>query len=160
MQTYTVHEPPNPPADRIDRADRLVFVKDGFSWAAALFGPFWLLVHRMWWPLLGWVALAGSFQLLKQATALDQRWIGLAGFALNLLVGLEGESLRRWTLARRGWRTLGAVTGKTLPECERRFFDGWLASQPILAPSGSQPRVPVAGNPFRRAWGALRGARA
>jgi len=26
---YTVHEPPNPPADRLDRAERLVFIKDG-----------------------------------------------------------------------------------------------------------------------------------
>ena len=39
MLTFTVHEPPNPPADRIERADKLVFVKDGFSWMAALFAP-------------------------------------------------------------------------------------------------------------------------
>ena len=30
MRTYTVHEQPNPPADRIDRAEKLVFIKDGF----------------------------------------------------------------------------------------------------------------------------------
>ena len=43
MLTFTVHEPPNPPADRIDRAESLVFIKDGFSWIAALFAPLWLL---------------------------------------------------------------------------------------------------------------------
>ncbi len=55
MLTFTVHEPPNPPADRIERADRLVFVKDGFSWMAALFAPLWMLVHRLWWALLGYI---------------------------------------------------------------------------------------------------------
>ena len=55
MLTFTVHEPPNPPADRIERADKLVFVKDGFSWMAALFAPLWMLVHRLWWALLGYV---------------------------------------------------------------------------------------------------------
>ena len=55
MLTFTMHEPPNPAADRVDRAESLVFVKDGFSWAAALFAPIWLIVHRLWWPLLGYV---------------------------------------------------------------------------------------------------------
>ena len=55
MRTYTIHERPDPPADRVDRAESLVFVKDGFSWVAALFAPLWLLVHRLWWPLLGYI---------------------------------------------------------------------------------------------------------
>ena len=53
MLTFTVHEPPDPPADRIDRAERLAFVRDGFSWSAALFTPVWLLAHRLWWPFAG-----------------------------------------------------------------------------------------------------------
>ena len=28
---------------------------------------------------------------------------------------------------------LGSVSGRTVDECERRFFDGWLPSQPILS---------------------------
>ena len=63
MLTFTVHEPPDPPADRIDRAEKLVFVKDGFSWAAALFGPLWMIFHRLWWALLGFVLIAGGLQL-------------------------------------------------------------------------------------------------
>ena len=47
MLTFTVHEPPSPPPDRLERAESLVFVKDGFSWTAALFGPVWLLVHQL-----------------------------------------------------------------------------------------------------------------
>jgi hypothetical protein len=133
MPTFTVHEMPSPPSDRIERAERLVFVKDGFSWLAALFAPLWLIAHRLWWPLLGYVLLITALQLLTLVAALDQRWIGLANVALHLLVGFEADTLRRWGLGRRGWTTLGTVTGKTAPECERRFFDAWLPSQPILA---------------------------
>jgi hypothetical protein len=160
MQTYTVYESPDPPADRIERAERLVFIKDGFSWFAALLAPLWLLVHRLWWPLLGYVLIAGAFELLKQGTPLNQRWIGLAILALNVLVGFEADSLRRWAIERRGWRALGTVTGRTALESERRFFEAWLPSQPIIAPATGNSRASRSGNPVRRAWGALLGARA
>ena len=133
MRTYTIHERPDPAADRVDRAEGLVFVKDGFSWAAALFAPIWLVVHRLWWPLLGYVVVGGAFQLVQLTLTFDKRWLGLAVLALHLLIGFEADTLRRWGLERRGWRTVGTVSGKTAAECERRFFDAWLPAQPILA---------------------------
>ncbi len=160
MLTYTVHEPPDPPADRIDRAEKLVFIKDGFTWAAAIFGPLWMIVHRLWWALLGLVLIAGSLQLTAKFTGIDQRWVALAGFAINLLVGFEADTLRRWALERRGWRMLGAVSGRTYAECERRFFEAWLPAQPILTSTGSSP--PMGGGllgGWRRSFGGLRGAR-
>ena len=139
MRTYTIHERPDPAADRVDRAEQLVFVRDGFSWAAALFAPLWLAVHRLWWPLLGYVAISGAFQLLQLVAVLDQRWLGLAAFALSVLIGFEADTLRRWGLQQRGWHTIGTVSGKTADECERRFFDGWLPNQPIFAASAQSP---------------------
>lgn len=157
MPTYTVHEPPNPHADRIDRAESLVFVKDGFSWLAALLAPLWLLAHRLWWPLLGYVLLSGVVQLAGHVAHADQRWIGLIGFGLNLLVGFEADTLRRWGLERRGWRTVGMVTGRSGLDCERRFYDGWLPSQPILA--SAAPRATPPGGGGWRSLGGLIGAR-
>ena len=160
MLTYTVHEPPDPPADRIDRAEKLVFIKDGFSWAAALFAPLWMIVHRLWWALLGFVVVVGSLQLAGKLAAVDQRWVALTGFAVNLLVGFEADTLRRWALERRGWHMLGAVNGRTYAECERRFFEAWLPAQPILTSTGSSP--PMGGGllgGWRRGFGGLRGAR-
>ena len=154
MLTFTVHEPPNPPPDRVDRAESLVFIKDGFGWVAALFAPIWLIVYRLWWPLLGFVVLSGGFELIKRVTGVDQRWVGLAVLALNLMIGFEADTLRRWALERRGWRTLGSVTGKTAAECERRFFETWLPTQPIIAP----PADPPARSGWRR-LGGLIGAR-
>ena len=155
MRTYTIHEQPDPAADRVDRAEALVFIKDGFSWAAALFAPLWLLVHRLWWPLLGYVVVSGAFQLAQLTMTFDKRWLGLAAFALHVLIGFEADTLRRWSLQRRGWHTVGTVSGKTTDECERRFFDTWLPTQPILA-AGAQSR-PSAG--ARWSIGSLLGAR-
>src|SRR5262245_10693086 len=100
MRSYTVHEPPHPPADRIDRGESLVFVKDGFGWSAALFAPIWLLVHRLWWPLLGYVVLSGLSEGVQLLAPSLGGWMTLAIVALHLLVGFEAGTLRGWGLER------------------------------------------------------------
>jgi hypothetical protein len=156
MRTYTIHEEPEPLSDRVERAERLVFVKDGFSWAAALFAPFWFLLYRLWWPLVAYIAISAAFQIAQQTVRLDARWLGLAGVALGLLIGFEADTLRRWGLERRGWRMIGTVTGVSAVDCERRFFDSWLPSQPILTTGSTTPPAPDRG--WRRI-GSLLGAR-
>ena len=133
MLTFTVHEPPNPPSDRLDRAEGLLFVRDGFSWSAALFTPLWLLAHRLWLPLLGYLVVAGLIEAAGQSGLVQPGWATLAAVSLNLLIGFEADTLRRWSLDRRGWLSLGSVSGRNAEDCERRFFDMWLPAQPILA---------------------------
>lgn len=160
MKSFTVHEQPEPPADRLERAEQLVFVKDGFSWAAALFAPVWLLVHRLWWALLGYAGVVILLQLLGRLVGGDQRWFGLAGLAVGLLIGFEADTLRRWSLARRGWQMLGSVSGKSQDECERRFFEGWLPTQPMIAPPTGSTHL-MTRNQGERGWlgfGRLKGA--
>jgi hypothetical protein len=61
-----------------------------------------------------------------------------------ILTGLEANSLRRWTLQRRGWVSHGVVVADNLEAAERRFFDSWVAAQGRARSSGSPapPRVP------------------
>ena len=143
MITFTVHEPPNPPADRVERAAGMVLVRDGFSWSAALLTPFWMVAHGLWWPLVAYVAATGAMGLLQQAVAFDPRWLTLASLSASLLIGLEAGSLRRWALARRGWTVVGTVSGRTAQECERRFFDLWLAAQRPSAPAPAPAETPA-----------------
>ena len=48
MSSYTVHEPPLRAGAAAPEPERYVFVRDGFSFWAFLFGPLWMLRHRMW----------------------------------------------------------------------------------------------------------------
>ena len=133
MITYTVHEPPFAPADRLDRAERLVFVADAFSWSAFLFAPLWALANRLWLVLLGYLGVIALIVLGFRSAGLGETAAsGVAIAAVHVLMGLEGSSLKRWTLGRRGWRFAGSVVGRNGAECERRFFDKWLPSQPLI----------------------------
>ncbi len=135
MATYTVHEPSTAPADRLDRAEELVFVKDGFSWTAAFLTPFWMLANRLWLPLLGYIALLGAIELMVWALGLDARMTVYAALALSLICGFESGSIRHWTLERQGYGMVGSVNGRNAAECERRFFEAWLPDQPYVRAS-------------------------
>jgi Protein of unknown function (DUF2628) len=133
MQTYTVHEGPQPPSDRIDRAEALRFIKDGFAFPAFLAGPIWLLAHRLWLAAFGYAAVA----ILILAA---NEWLGLPDLAalaafvgLHLLIGFEADSIERANLEQKGWSSIGSVSGTSALDCERRFFETWLPGQPILA---------------------------
>ena len=143
MATYTVHEPPNPEADRLDRADELQFVKDGFSWTTAFFPPLGFALQRLWLAALGYLVLASlAFWLLAKA-GLTNSQISIAVMALNLYLGFEVSSLKRWSLDRKGWQTIGTVTGRNLVDCERRFLESWLPAQPVITSRKAEsPAVP------------------
>jgi hypothetical protein len=158
MKVCTIHEPPAPAADRVDHADQLMFVRDGFSWGAALFAPFWMLAHRLWLVLLAYVAGTLALRFALVALGVDAGWIALVLLAINVALGFEAASLIRWTLERRGWKYLGAVAGRSIVECERRFFEAWLPHQPLVRPDGLSraPRGGDAGAPGARWSGAGR----
>jgi hypothetical protein len=140
--TVTVHEPPMPPADRLDRADRLVFIKDGYSWIAAAWPPIWLLARKLWLPFVGYCAILAAVTASFNAFGMPPWTIALAVVAFHLLIGFEAESVRRSSLDRLGWQVVGTVVGRNLAECERRFFDSWLPQQPIIRSAGrAEPGV-------------------
>ena len=138
MAVYTVHEPPSR-AGAEPAPERFVFVRDGFSFAALLFGPLWMLLHRMWLVLLGYgVVVAGLTLLLHLHGSAAVGTLVWTLFAL--LLGIEAATLRRFTLGRRGFRNVGIVVGDDLELAERRFFDWWIrgARGEPGAPTGSR----------------------
>jgi hypothetical protein len=154
VKVFTVHEPPQPPADRIERGEQLAFVRDGFSWGAALFGPLWILANGLWLVLLGYllIVVVGSV-LVSLIGAGASAWSGWLGVALHLLLGLEAASLRRWTLERRGWSMVGSVAGVNREDAERRFFEAWLPDQPVIRSTAEPARAASSLQrllPFRR----------
>lgn len=158
-QSYTVHEQPQPPADRMDRAEALDFVKDGFSWPAFLLPEVWLLAHGIWLWLVGYIGVVVAVLALSRVLGLPPVVpVGLF-VLLHLVFGFEADEIKRAHLAEQGWTMIGQVTGTGPLDCERRFFDNWLPSVPMVAgtiPAGNDSlarSVPAAIPVSWRPWG-------
>ncbi|MFM9860237.1 DUF2628 domain-containing protein [Pseudoxanthobacter sp. M-2] len=134
MAVFTVHEPP-PSGDLMRDAERVTFVRDGFSWAAFLIPLLWLLWHRMWLVLVLWIAIVVIVQW--GASLVGEPAPLVAALAIALVMGFEASSLRRWTLERRRFRFAGVVAGTDRSECERRFFADWEGGAPVAPTSGT-----------------------
>lgn len=137
MLTFTVHEPPNRSVDRLERAEAMVFVKEGFSVVAALLTPLWMIANRLWLALLIYLGVLVLLEVGLWVAGVPQQVATWPMIALHLLVGFESDAIRRWSLGRRGYAMVGSVSGRNWDDCERRFFDDWLKEQPYRAPSGA-----------------------
>jgi hypothetical protein len=126
-----------------------VFLRDGFSVAAFLFAPIWMLAHVMLLAFAGYVLLGSALVLALKAIGAPVVVQWLVWPALNVLVAFEASSLRRSALVSRGWRDLGIVAGDYLEAAERRFYSAWVAnaapqfasSTPSSSPSGTRSAV-------------------
>ena len=142
MAVYTVHEPPLKRYDIAGDPDRFVFVRDGFSFWAFLLGPLWMLCHRMWLVLIGYLVLVAGMQVGLNRLGVEGAVPAVVGLLVALLVGFEAGTLRRFTLSRRCWTNIGVIVGDDREVAERRFFDAWVKG----ASSGPwpPPRTPAA----------------
>ena len=143
MPVYSVFEPPERNNDVADHAERFAFVRDGFAVAAFVFGPIWMLWHRLWLVLLGYVGAVAALAIGMHLNGFHAGVKIWAWLLFALLVGLEASSLQRWTLMRRGWKDLGIVVADDLQAAERRFFAAWIPNARDSA-SRDRPLPPAA----------------
>ncbi|MBG6209090.1 hypothetical protein IWQ49_003759 [Labrenzia sp. EL_126] len=138
MSTYVVMAPPEfgDLAGDPRESDRLLFVPDRFSFLAFIFAIIWMLVHRMWLVLLGYLALTLAIELLSGA--LGGEAAGVAALTISLLFGFEAQALRRWSLERKGWRMIGIVDAANPAEAEIRFLN----KEASLMASADKPEEP------------------
>lgn len=137
MSTYLVMAPPGltDPAVSPEAAERMVFIPDRFSWFAFIFSALYLLWHRMWLPLIAYLAISVGLEIA--ALEIGGSAPGFAAVVLSLLLGFEANNLRRWSMERTGWRTVGLACGSDLSEAELRFFRKLQFKQP--KPMGPRP---------------------
>ncbi len=166
MIVYTAHEQNDPARSIEERADAIVFVKEGFTWWGFLFGPLWLLFNRLWIEFIVALLIAAGAAILLLQLGLKDQAPGIVNLLLMLLVGFEGNDLRRWRLDRKGYSFLTSVAGRDFEDCERRFFDAWLPhavpSKALAAPVRDLKGPPSYGGDWRgpSAIGTLPGATA
>jgi len=130
MSVYTVHEPPPRANEAAADPERFQFVRDGFNFWAFVFGPVWMLFHRLWLVFLFYVILSALLHAALWLAGTTSGTEFFIGTLISLLIGLEAPTLRRWTLARRRWRTVGVVAANDEESAERRFFDSWTRQAP------------------------------
>ena len=135
MATFTVHEPHTPQPDRVDRADELRFVKDGFSWITAVCPPLGFAMRGLWTAALAYTVFVAAIAAGLMALHVSTDVVTFLVLALNIYLGFEASTLERWSLDNDGWRMIGTVNGRNIAECERRFFESWLPSQPVITAS-------------------------
>jgi hypothetical protein len=145
MKVYSVWEPTAAVGTAADRAERFVFIHEGFSVSAFVFAPIWLLWHRLWLALLAYgctvAALGFGLRVIGASAA------GSILVLLHLLVGFEASSLWRAALRRQGWRDLDVVVADDREAAERRFFSSWVLKvkdkDPVPSSSPTAlPRMP------------------
>jgi hypothetical protein len=154
MPVYTVHAPVTNNAG-VRTTDGFAFVRDGFHFWAAILSPVWLIWHRLWLALIGWIIVIFAMDIALTRLGAGSAAVLSADIMVALLMGLEAASLRRWTLSRRNWRQLDIVVADDEEAAERRFFERWTASQRALVNDqiavdrgGPPPTRDIQGQPF------------
>ncbi len=121
VKVFIALAPPEPEIpDPEWEAEQLVFIKDGFSIPGFLIPLLWLFWHRMWLPLLGYLAYLVAISAVELSAGQLVSTIIATGCAI--LFGLEANNLRRWSLTAKGWRTVGEVIGRNQDEAEFLYF--------------------------------------
>ena len=126
MKIFSIHHKAVDPATILSEGLETRFVKEGISWAALFLSPVWLIYHRMWLVFFGILILYGITGFTAKAVGLDPASSLSLILVINVILALEGNNLRRWTLNRGGFKEIGVVTGRSLEYCERRFFESLL----------------------------------
>ena len=143
MATFTVYVPRSTTSPAA-RAERTIFVRDGFDWAAFLFGPLALLHRRLWLAAAAWLVVAAALVFVGRTLHLLPATEVALFLLLAALTGLETAALRQRSLDRRGFVAADLLSRRSREEAERAYFDAEAhqktSPSPAPAPSGATIR--------------------
>jgi hypothetical protein len=142
MAAYSVFAPPpsHPGAAGIES---FKFVRDGFSWAAFILGPVWMLFQRLVLVTILWLVIVFALGAVIRLLGVPVGTASLVFLLVAVLIGLEASTLQSWTLKRRGWREIGIVVADELEAAERRFFDELGDQDPVGFGTPLPGRMPM-----------------
>ena len=129
MTVYSVYEPSTEAADLVARAERLAFVKDGFSLIAFLVPALWLIFYRMWLELIVFLVGFAALEWMFGTSDPGKTLFGWVSLGLFVLFAFEANDLRAASLERRGYRLVGVASGRDRGQAELSFFRTWLPEQ-------------------------------
>ena len=95
-----------------------VLVREGFSWGALIFGPFWLAAHRAWIAAV----LTLAFTILILLLANGGTAVALL-CTLIVLLGLSAHDLHRWSLDHRGYLLSQVIAARSETEALMQLLE-------------------------------------
>ncbi len=127
MKGYEVYAPTQQDAVRLDKVDRLVFIKQGVAWLAILSPLLWSLYHRLWSISLVVFCLTVVMIGLLKLLGLSPLQNFILMLIVNAIFAIESSTLRQWQAKQDGLKFEGFVSGYNKEDCQRRFLEGWLS---------------------------------
>jgi len=121
MPIYAIHSPPLV-GDVAVAFDRARLLETGFCRRAFVFGPLWLLAHRLWVPLGAWVALAVALGVAQGFGWLAPPGASFVYLLSALWIGLEGRDWLGAKLADAGAPLVDVVEARDEEEAARVFL--------------------------------------
>lgn len=134
MVTYTLHVPEGAGPGDPDGLEKAELIKDGFSWGAFIFTFLWFFANRLWIAGLGALIVLIAFTALLNVLDVQPLAATVAQLLLGILIGLEANSLKRWTYARRGRPAVAVVSAEDYEAAEEKAIAQWLAGSPVPQP--------------------------
>ena len=116
---YNVLEKPEAP----EPTDRVVLLKEGFTFWAFIFGPIWLLAKRQWVLFFGFIACAIGVRLLAGLFDLPVLTVAVVALFLHIMLGYHANDLRAWRLKRTGYRFAGVLAAESPMHAQRRYYE-------------------------------------
>jgi hypothetical protein len=129
MKIYSVHVPAGGAGP-----GRAHFERQGFSWPAFLFGPFWLACRGLWRGLFAWCAAAALVGLALAFGGLSAGAAAGLFIVVGLYLGVQGCGLADAALERSGWPLADVAAGVDRIEAERSFFSRPAPEASLAAP--------------------------
>lgn len=120
MKIFTVHARSWSSAGDSDA----IFVREGFSWPAFVFGPFWALWFGMWRTTIGLLLVSGAVSGIVVVTGMTDGAELAVTLALQTTIGLWANDWRRYALGRRDFNERAVVSGRNQQDAVEHYFVG------------------------------------
>lgn len=88
----------------------------------------WLMFYRCWLAVTAVVIAVIGFLVLARFLLLGADSVLLVLISASVLIGLEANAIRSWSLRRRGFRLVDAVVARHQSEAETMLVARWLAN--------------------------------
>lgn len=127
MHTYLIYQK----TSTSSAPEETIYIRDGFRIWAMLFGVGWCLYNRLWLVSILMTLAVYGLNFLQNHEVLLWQGKAVIIFLLSLYLGLEGSTLLRYSLKRKGYKLASIVVARSLEEAEYKFLGNILPMDAI-----------------------------